>query len=417
MTQQLDISDLSMETQEEDEVARKIQEQLELLNDHYTTISAMGGVGREQVQLMVRDCAMTLPENYPSESFTLQPSKTNYGIAMESIGQTAWTLIVDLIKKAAEILRKILKYITDLFKQAMDAFKDWDKVKNNVSVLAKGRNKIKSLAGTVEVSGEQKERLDTYTAKLEEINGEYARQWTGLIEDVVTNGPLTRTVRLTLIPAEHTLNLLSKKMQLLIAVNDQTTSPEYAITRIQRVAEPIDPTPYESILSLLGVHDKQLSIYDVAQRIKEGLLEAMSNHGVEGQTLSNVIDRLVADHTSPGEVLINKDVFYRKVHSFDDLMAKLQESRPKGAAGTAVGAAYAHAFNMLSSEFTAVSLFVSMAKTLNDMLFRVYRTAEAYVYNEYMAQVVIAESVSDLKEREEIQRELSEVRAHLQRIG
>lgn len=91
-----------------------IRDQLLLLGETVQRISTEGKVSKSVAQNLIANYSVDFGQNYPVASFTESPTGTNVNVAMEGIVSTMGRKVVELVKMAADLLKRLFKWIIDL---------------------------------------------------------------------------------------------------------------------------------------------------------------------------------------------------------------------------------------------------------------------------------------------------------------
>lgn len=171
-----------------------------------TDMSACQGVS----QRLVRPVMHLLPADVKLNSFTKNPTHTNYQIAMESMKVGLTALIGSAIAAAALLMIKIIAWLIAVFKGNDKSTASASKAAKQLSETTKKNEKIERLL-TPEMKTDFAQRK---AARVDPIYTEMAGMWNPILRDVMSGGPITRTLG----GAEKSFADIIKKMYLMIGL-------------------------------------------------------------------------------------------------------------------------------------------------------------------------------------------------------
>lgn len=186
-----------LDTSHDQAAFEEVQDSLRVLEDYYGQISSAGGISRDQAKRLVTECGVQFGERYPENSFTEIPSATNISVAMEGMLSAGAKMLWDLIKKAGELLMKIVRWCSEFLSGQRENMKQFHRVQGNLTLIHQQNEKIRqsgvTKGQTVKPSmqspvNEAKERVDTARERF--VEGQ-----TELWSDVATDGPAGRLLR------------------------------------------------------------------------------------------------------------------------------------------------------------------------------------------------------------------------------
>lgn len=240
--QLFDELDVSMESN----AMTQIHETLDLLNLKLHAISTEGRISRAAAQQLVERYSVSFDPRYSVASFTQIPSQTNLSVAVEGILSTVGSKVIELVKQAIELLKKVFRWIIDFitFRKLRDA--KAPKVVKNIVETNKATRQLH------EVSEHQLE-----TAVLEQAASPYLEHYNGLSADFLGKGKYLKLMR----ELQPQLTLLEKGIQTRIDLLEQwitrpptTDSDVAAILNTSSVLEVMDADKLGAIVSRAGIH-------------------------------------------------------------------------------------------------------------------------------------------------------------------
>lgn len=169
-----------------------------------SNIGACQGVS----QRLVRPVMHLLPADVKLNSFTKNPTHTNYQIAMESMKVGLTALIGSAIAAAALLLIKIIAWLIALFKGNDKSTAAASKAAEQLTETSKKNETIERLL-TPEMKSSFTERK---ASRVDPIYADMSAMWNPVLRDVVSGGPIARTLG----GAEKTFSDIIKKMYLMI---------------------------------------------------------------------------------------------------------------------------------------------------------------------------------------------------------
>lgn len=161
-------------------------------------------------QKMIRPTMHLLPADVKLNSFTKNPTHTNYQIAMEAMQMGAMGLIGAAVAAVALLLTKIVSWLISLFKGSDRSTAQASKAGEQLQETAKRNEQVEKLL-TPEMKRDFAERK---AERVDPIYAEMAGMWNPIIRDVFNSGAITRTIG----GAEKTFADIIKKMHLMINV-------------------------------------------------------------------------------------------------------------------------------------------------------------------------------------------------------
>ncbi len=222
------------------EELRALQDDLAVLNRYYDEIAATGGISRDQAILLVRDCGLKWDENYPIESFTEVPSRTNYGVAVESLSLTVVNKVWELIKRAASLLLKIARWIMDAIRSAAGRATHVEAAVEVTADMVKIDRSYPAPAQVVDTPAVKAARR-----QLEQCAEAYMENYNDLVEDLLGDAAYHTAIRNVAIDVLPFLDVTEAKLSLYTDLVQQLGRNPNAVTlavikqQLATIAEPL----------------------------------------------------------------------------------------------------------------------------------------------------------------------------------
>ena len=206
----------------EENALTRLGEMLELLDNKFTQISTEGRISRADASALVERYAVQFDTRYPIASFTQFPSATNLTVAQEGILSTAGQYLMDLIKKAGEILVKIFRWVLDLITFRALREKRAKKQAANLSTIKRAEADL-HIAG-VTLPPEQ-------VVEIERAFGRYQSVYSSLSEEILKGGyigPLLRDLQETILLVKSTIKYRVEHLEHLLTILPKTEQEDLA---------------------------------------------------------------------------------------------------------------------------------------------------------------------------------------------
>lgn len=161
-------------------------------------------------QKMIRPVMHLLPADVKLNSFTQNPTHTNYQIAMESMSAGTAALIGSAVVAVALVFVKIIAWLISLFRGNDKATVVAQKAADEMGATRKVNASIRGILPS-DLKAEYETRRDQ---KMATTFAEMAKLWNPVLRDVLEGGPISRTIG----GAEKTFADIIKKMKLMMIV-------------------------------------------------------------------------------------------------------------------------------------------------------------------------------------------------------
>lgn len=164
----------------------RIEETLELLDCKLTQISVEGRISRAEASALVERYAVQFDERYPLASFTQSPSSTNLTVAQEGVARTAGRYLLDLIKRAGEMMKKVFLWIIKLFDFSGPKLKAAQKRIDNIKTVSAAHDELHSqgIAAT-----------DARMESLERLVEKFNDRYNALTHDMLSTGEMLAEIK------------------------------------------------------------------------------------------------------------------------------------------------------------------------------------------------------------------------------
>lgn len=360
--------DLSVEQSE----LAQVQGDLTVLHQYYDQIAAQGGICREQVQGLVRDCAVEIDPSFPIASFTEVPSKTNYAVAMEGMLSTAARTVWELIKKAAQLLIKIVRWVIEQIRNNIKNRHDAGKAVAAANALH-DVNKQARARGIVSVVAKAsgKAIVDRAQQEVDSARKSWDGNFNDLVFDMIGDQKFSQAVRFLAIDLLSYNELIQTKFEIFeelldeeVVIGDQAKVMTM-VGRLKTIAEPI---PANSRLigfaeaadvKIQRLYSGPVSIIELCTSMREH--QKLLRFGKERPFVSaeEACDRLaVAEDGFVADFLQNPEKWTGVLMRIDHAISALGNAQPKGLTTADLQRNFAEAYDVLDREIKALQAFV-----------------------------------------------------------
>ena len=355
---------------EDREAMDRISETGRVLDSYYEEISRIGGISRNDAVALVNEYGVMIGERYPPQSFTEVASRTNLTVTLEAILERAGVLLMQLLKKAAELLLKIVNWIRDLLKNRIQRFDHAIRKAKALSAVKKASDDM-SAAGVDTINSGAKTHVLENALKL--ALETYENNFNDLIADLVVEGPFSRAVRSIAFGALGILDPIQAKVQLLNTIvhrrQVQSTSADLSeLGELRAISTPIYADRLKGILEASGIKVQgkghgPVTVEDVMASLLSRYTAMRSTSSYEPADPDVVIL-----HTSDGTHSITQpfftkpEVIERATAELVEQLNKFRRIVPSESASPANREAYSQAVETLRSEISALRMLVVVAE-------------------------------------------------------
>jgi hypothetical protein len=337
-----------------------------VLNRYYDEIAAQGGVCRDTAKALVRDCKVQLPDSCPIASFTEVPSRTNLTITQENIVFAAGRMVWDMIKKAAALLAKVMRWIIDTLRKSIGLKRESGKAINASHALAAIRQKYTDLTAPADTHAVPLQRA---YREVKEARASYDSNFNDLIVDMLTDERFVTAVRnvgVELLPYHDTiemkLSLFNELIHGHLNGGDAAASASL-VGQLRTIATPIDGSRLNAIVQRAGVKPTSAALFDVcdALRSTQSAMRASKQQSTiepedAEQRLLTSVDSFAADF------IVDMDSWLKVLDRLDRAVRHLGTTQPSAPPSKEVADAYLRAFTVVEREVQALRQFVVVAE-------------------------------------------------------
>lgn len=353
----------------------EINDSLRVLDDYYSQISKTGGVSRDQAKRLVAECGVQFGNRYPESSFTEIPSATNLTVAMEGILSAGAKMLWDLIKKAGELLMKIIRWCADMIRGQRENMKEFHRVQGNLQLIHRENEKLRqsgvTKGETIKPSmqspvTEAKNRVDETISRFNEAQ-------TALWQDIATDGPAGRLVREMSIAAFGFIPKVRQKLNLFQKVltthGDGSESAEMAQLSELRTIATVVPT--DGIMRTVSHYPyiqrdmKQGStVGDILSGLNEHIQEFSGEKPDKPANIDQVVEKIIDSNGGFGNpfVLIPEEL-HRELEAMEKELHRLTTIEPSRQASDRIRSAFRDAVSSVSNDINGIRAYFSSVFT------------------------------------------------------
>ena len=410
-----------VDVSEEQDAWTRIVGSLETLDSYYDEIAKSGGIDRDQARVLVEECGVMMQERYPINSFTEVASRTNFSVAMESIIDRNAQLLVELLKKAAEILLKILRWVLDLVTARRARSQQTARKTLSIQAVDQANRDLRE-AGVENVMEDDGGKGSVAASSIVTTAVEtYEANFNDLVADLLTSGRFTGMAR----ELSHTVfefaPLLRDKLMLFDKVlrtnvrHGDVAGNTVEISELRTIAMPIPITSVKMLMQRGGVDvrasgegkptlsDAMRRLFDIYQQLRLGREYDPVDIRVVADYLSATNSRVVTPFfLAPDEIAksmreITQEL--QRIHSFEPSKVAPVENREAFQAAVAV----------LTEEVNALRMFIAVIEGCSAMQDRLvddiwrFETAQLQYYR---AKAGASNNSALVDQVNQIQREL-----------
>lgn len=398
----------------------QVKESLITLEAYYNEIASHGAISRDQAKALVADCGLQLGSSYPPESFTQLPSQTNFGVAMEGMFEVSVQLLWQLVKKAAELLLKIIRWIIEVIRQHRARSRNTQAMADKVTAFGEVNQELKAagLAAAFAASNDveeviaAKQRSDAAVELFDQLYSE-------LVHDIIQSHPHGFTVGLRNIGVEvfELAELVSAKLQLF----DQTVTahPSHSasgaqvvmLSELRTIATPIPTQRLSKTLGMYGMAVQgQQNFAAVMNQLFERFQTLRNTPSEEQFTPESALALITANGskaTAPFSLKPERDM--DTMQTIERYLAKMQALQPSNVASPEVRKAFTDAINCVTSEVQALRAFMSVfhsCENVRDQFFDALFKVELEEFMTYREVAKVSQDPKVVEAINEAQREL-----------
>ncbi len=338
---------------------------LETLSVFQDSLTPERGVCQAQVKALIDECQLVLEERTPLQSFTKDPSVQNLSVVTEGILHRAAQVTKDFIKKAGELIMKMLSWIMAFFKKLTNRHRTLHERVILLKAVKDANKEASAVVGNVHVVDEAITKAEQ---ALQEAIQRYIDHSTALAAALLSEGPFLGAIKGIGLQMAHTPQYIADKVSL--AVNALKEHPRDKYTMAQQLALLATPIPLSGLERVAkSYHPLQNApmLLDYFQQLKTHVAQLHDTHPA-GQMEWQIASTVVVDPRSGfNEPLVPiPDDVYRV---FEILNAKIEELMTDGVKAnvdSSLEPAYQAAMMSLVGEVHALTFYVEAVNMVLD---------------------------------------------------
>lgn len=243
---------------DEQEFLRKLLGTMQLLNQFQSSFDDERAVCQAQVKALIDECEMSLDDRYPLQSFTQAPSPQNLSIVTEGIFRRSATVVVNLIKKVVEMIKKMFSWIIAAIKNIFSRQKAVHQRVVMVKVLATANAEVKPVTDPLPAASPAVQQAQ---AALDTAVGRFGDFYSELAHTLLTQSPYLGAIKGISLFMPKIAELLGMKLGLaetflkdtnqdrgIFAMNLTKLAVPLPIMRLEQVAERYSPLKNKNTL-------------------------------------------------------------------------------------------------------------------------------------------------------------------------
>lgn len=376
----------------------QVKNSLSVLDSYYDEIALEGMISRDQAKALVSECGVSLGGHYPPASFTVLPSLTGYKVAMEGmIGESA-RLLWELIKKAAALLLKVIRWVIEVIRRHRTNARDLQRITQNTTTIKDLNYELRSTLSTAMATASGVEEVIEAKKELEEANLRYDDLYTELVNDLVmgVSRGFNACMRDLALEMSEMADLVSAKLRLFEkALMNNTSSPGSNTTMIMLSELKTVGTPIPTNRLVQGLRAFEGIPTELPDTVA-GVIQTLYDHMQSLRHASNTqrvepVNALISINAIPAATapyLIKPERDLATMQTIGHYLERLEKVQPSDAASPETRRAFTTAINCVTSEVSALRTFMAMIRTCEfvrdeffDALFKV-EIQEFLVYRE-----------------------------------
>lgn len=392
-----------------------------VLNRYYDEIAAKGGVCRDTAKALVRDCNVQLPDSCPIGSYTEAPSRTNLTITQESVIMAAGRMVWDLIKKAAALLSKIMRWIIDAVRKGLGLKREPEKAVSAVRSLKNIKQKFSDIPVSEDNASVPLQRA--YRQHKEAL-ASYDSNFNDLIVDMLTDARFTTAVRNVGVDLLAYHDVIEMKIALF---NDliygrlnggDSAATAALVSQLGTIATPIDGSRLQAMVERAGIKPVSSALFDVCDALRStqyAMRTSTSQHRIGPDDAQARLNGVADSFTAP--FVMNMEAWLKVLDRLDRDVRKLGQAHPPVQPTKDVADAYLNAFSVVEREVQALRQFIVVAeacRTVRDQfchdLFEVVKT-EIQVLN------AAVEVTGTPEQKQELRKDLNHVSNEIRSVA
>lgn len=219
------LPDACPDVMDEDEIMLSMESKAMDIEMVIRNMQRTGGVSMSMVQPVQH----LLPTHLKLNSFSKNPTLTNYAVSMEAFTLGQGAMIGGAVAAFAALVVKIVMWLISLFKKNDNGSKEASKAADQMSESLKKNEEI----GKILTSDIRRDYEQRKAEKLKPIYDEMAQLYNGVLRDILAVGPITRC----LAAADKTFLDMVKKMNLMAELikkegGKDNSNDDHAVSRV-----------------------------------------------------------------------------------------------------------------------------------------------------------------------------------------
>lgn len=394
-----------------------IRSDMAVLDRYYDDIARVGAVSRDQAKKLVDDCGVTFDERYPLNTFTEEPSAVNVTLTMEGMASSMVRMLWEMIKKAAAILAKVVRWIMEIVRRALGLRKDSEKALTATLAIKAATTRLENLIPEIS------DTSAVLAAKrhLEEASANYSGNFNDLVADMLTDETFSSAIRYIGLDLLQFHEVIEMKMQLYrdLLRSPQLNQNDLASTtsltaQLRTISEPIQGQRIHEYLKTAGIDIRSNSLYDALTGLRQYQIELREAKTATIISPEDATRRLVNEcEMFMAPFAADMDAWLRITDRLSHSLQDLLHTNPAGLVSQDTMRAYAKAFDVIEKEVQALRIFIVIAeacRTVRDNIIHdIFEVAKADI----MVMKAKTEATQDPAVRNAFQKEMSHIGAAL----
>ncbi len=249
---------------------------------------------------MIQPVQHLLPAHLKLNSFSKNPTLTNYSVSMEALGAGAVALIGAAVAAFTLLATKLIFWLIGMFKTNDKASKEAQKSAEQMTSSIKSTRDLEKMV-SLPIRRDYEERK---AEKLKPIFDEMAQLYNGVLRDILAQGPITRC----LVSADSTMATMVTKMQMMLTLIEReskkdNSNDEMAVNRVLTSLNDIEIRDTDPIIrqTFQVIHrvssdtvDYQEDMREVIDSLNSTIAQAYSN-SFNGEKVLNDLEGYSVD--------------------------------------------------------------------------------------------------------------------------
>lgn len=351
----------------------RVVDNLKTLDSYYDEISRTGGISRDHARVLVQECGVAMGERYPLQSFTDVASRTNLGVAMESMVDRTAKLVFELLQKAADLLLKVVAWVVDLIKNRRDRSRRTAQKTESIRVVGEANKELAEAGvGNVDTSGAAAKDVAAAQSAVTSAVEIYEHNFNDLVADIITSGEFSRMVREVSNTVFDFAPLLRDKLMLFDKVlrtqvrPGDTTGNMMEVSELRTIATSI---PVDGIvmlmrrgkLDVIAGKDGKPRLAEAMRVLFDAYQQRRMGRDYDPVNIQIVADYLTATHSAViAPFMLAPDETSRTMGEIKRELQRIRNLQPSHMAPAENREAFQQAVAVLTEEVNAMQLFISV---------------------------------------------------------